>query len=370
MAGASCPNTAYVTHGAAEWRFRRDRVGHEVISPSLTRLPHRRRDAATVSRERAQREITNIVREQLLLGSERRLPLDVPLGELGLDSLAVLYLVAAVEGTLGVELSEDFLTRRGPISLQDLIEAAVTGRPIQPTGKPVRPGKPTIPPHHRMERLQHALAGRGPLGAGARAAATVGGRAERVLFKRTRHYLLERRLDGREQSAIETPPGVDLRPYRASDDADLAGVWPDFDEKRSRCAMERWLDDGAVALVAAQGSRVVAVDLLSADGDRGEVELAPSRGACWGLHLTEAPDVRGRGIGLALLAYSLRVAEQLGFVAQITAVRDDNAPMLTACVQLLGFRQLGIARRTRILGITRWSWEIDGLRQRGPRLSL
>ena len=320
-----------------------------------------------MSRERAQRVITNVVREQLLLGSERRLPQDVPLGELGLDSLAVLSLVAAVEGTLGVELSDDFLTRSRPISLQDLIEAAVAGRPTQPAGKNVPPVTPTIP---RMERIHRALAGRGRLGAGARAAATVGGRARQILFARSRHYLLERHLDGREQPAIETPPGIDLRPYKASDDAGLAGLWPDFHEQRSRREMERWLADGAVALVAAQGSRVVAVDFLSADGNRGEVELAPSKGACWGLQLTEAPDVRGRGIGLALLAHSLRVAQQLGFLAQITAVRNDNAPMLAACVQLLGFRHLGIARRTRILGITRWSWEIDGFRQRGPRLSL
>lgn len=71
-----------------------------------------------------------------------------------------------------------------------------------------------------------------------------------------------------------------------------------------------------------------------------------------GLYLVEAPGSRGRGIGLALLAYSLRVSRELGFRAQLTAVRQDNQPMLAACVQLLGFRQIGHARRTRILGFT------------------
>lgn len=332
--------------------------------PAQVERPH-----TSAARERAQLEITAVLRDQLLLGSERALPLDTPLAELGLDSLAVLYLVTTVEERLGVALSDENLARGRPISLQDVIEAAVAGAPVRPTGTAL-PRPPAIPAHHRMERLHHALSGRGLLGAGARAALIAGWRAERVLLKLTRHALLERRLDGREQAVIDAPPGVDLRPYGASDAARLAGVWPRFDERRSRRAMERWLADGAIALVATEGHRIVAVDLLSTDGDPGEIELSPSRGACWGLHLTEAPDVRGRGIGLALLAYSLRVAEERGYRAQITAVRDDNAPMLAACVQLLGFSHLGIARRTRILGITRWSWKIDGVRHRGPRLAL
>jgi hypothetical protein len=44
--------------------------------------------------------------------------------------------------------------------------------------------------------------------------------------------------------------------------------------------------------------------------------------------------------------------------------------MLAASTQLLGFRIIGSARRLRILGLTRWSWQIRGQRGRGSRLAL
>jgi hypothetical protein len=44
--------------------------------------------------------------------------------------------------------------------------------------------------------------------------------------------------------------------------------------------------------------------------------------------------------------------------------------MLAAATQLLGFRPIGTARRLRVLGLTGWSWEVDGRRRRGRRLVL
>lgn len=325
----------------------------------------------SVSSEGAQREIKRVVREQLLFGSERELPVDVPLGELGLDSLALLHLIVAIEETFGVQLPDNFLARRDPISIRDLSDMVVAAPRTHRAGLAVPPADPMIlPPHYRMERLHHWLAGRGWLGGRMRIAATLAWHTKRFLFERSEHYVMERRLDEGEHPTIGPPRGIDLRPYTRADEGIMAGLWPDFDERRSRREMQRWLADGAIALVAVEGSRVVALDLLSVDGNRGEVELAPARGACWGLHLVEAPDVRGRGIGLALLAYSLRVSRGRGFRAQLATVRSDNAPMIAACTQLLGFRAIGMARRTRVLGITRWSWEIEGFRRRGRLLSI
>jgi GNAT superfamily N-acetyltransferase len=128
------------------------------------------------------------------------------------------------------------------------------------------------------------------------------------------------------------------------------------------------VDRGAIALVACSGGWVVAVDLLS--GSEGlDVEVS-SPGASFGFLLAEARTARGQGIGLALADYSFGVARELGFRTQLTHVWKGNTAMLAAATQLLGFRIVGNARRTRILGITRWSWQILGERGHGSRLVL
>jgi GNAT superfamily N-acetyltransferase len=128
------------------------------------------------------------------------------------------------------------------------------------------------------------------------------------------------------------------------------------------------LRKGVIVLVAAEEKRIVALDLLSPAGEE-EVQIA--RGyACYGYWLAEAPAARGRGIGLSLLAYSLRFARERGFRTQLTYVADTDTLMLAAATQLLGFRPIGTARRLRVLGLTSWSWEVDGRRRRGRRLVL
>jgi GNAT superfamily N-acetyltransferase len=132
--------------------------------------------------------------------------------------------------------------------------------------------------------------------------------------------------------------------------------------------LERALRKGAIALVACEEGRVVAIDLVSSSGAE-EVDVI-SPGACFGFLLTESREARGRGIGLALAAHSFVVARELGFSSQLTHVWERNTAMLAAATQLLGFRTIGSARRTHVAGITRWSWEVDGTLRRGPRLVL
>ncbi len=167
---------------------------------------------------------------------------------------------------------------------------------------------------------------------------------------------------------VEPPPGIVLRAYASEDEGSLAGLWPGFAERHGRSFLRRSLQEGATALIAAEGSRIVALGLLSAAGEE-EVEVGRSD-ACYGYWLTEAPAARGRGIGLALVAYSLRVARERGFQAQLTWVAEDNTAMLAAATQLLGFRSIGTASRLRVLGLTRWSWQVGGRRGRGKRLVL
>lgn len=318
-----------------------------------------------MSREAAQAEILRVVREQLLLGSERPISVDSPLGELGvgLDSLALVQLLTAVEATFGVDVPDDVWTARGPLSVADLADI-VAAAPRRE--EPVEAGELLV--RGRMERAERALAHGGLAHRLAWAGLRLLAPVKQFAFAFSRTFVLERRLDDRGAAPAEVPPGIVLRPYAAGDEAGLAGLWPRFAERHGRRFLRRSLREGAIALVAAEGGRIVALDLLSPWGED-EVRIEEPE-ACFGYWLTEAPAVRGRGIGLALVAYSLGVARDRGFRAQLTWVAEDNAAMLAAATQLLGFRSIGTASRLRMLGLTRWSWDVRGRRGRGSRLVL
>lgn len=313
--------------------------------------------------EAAQEEILRLVREELLFGSERPIPVDEPLGELGvgLDSLALVKLLTAVEGSFGVEVPDDVWTARGPLTVADLAEI-VAAAPASDTA--VAAEEPTLV-RGRMERAESALAGGGPVRRAAWAGLRLAAPVKQFAFGHSRTFVLERDLDG--PGAAQPPPaGIVMRPYAPDDD--LSDLWPSFEQAHGRRFLARQLGEGAIALVAAEGRRVVALDLLSATGED-EVRVEEP-GACFGYWLTEAPGARGRGIGLALVAYSLGAARERGFRTQLTWVAEDNAAMLAAATQLLGFRSIGTASRLRVLGLTRWSWDLRGRRGSGSKLVL
>jgi acyl carrier protein/GNAT superfamily N-acetyltransferase len=317
----------------------------------------------------AEREIARIVRSELLLGSERELRLDQPLGELGLglDSLALVTLLTAVEASFGIELSDDIWTAREPLSIEDLAEIV---RNSPPGAAEVPAGdRDSALLQSRMERLEQRLQGRGAAGRAAWAAVRAAAPVQRFLFARTRHLLLERRLDdGSALELVAPPPGVELRMLAPEERPDLTDLWPPVHDRRMRRAFDREVADGAIALVACEGARVVALDLVSRDGGL-DVDVKSTR-SCFGYFLAEARAARGRGIGLALTAYSFAVARERGWTRQFTHVWEGNTPMLAAATQLLGFRVIGDARRTHLAGVTRWSWQLGETQGRGPRLVL
>jgi acyl carrier protein len=323
---------------------------------------------STLEPAAAEQEIARVIRDELLLGSERQIPFDQPLGELGvgLDSLALVNLLTAVEAAFGMELSDEIWTARGPLSVNDLAEI-VRGTPRTTAPAPLVDGySPVL--HGRMEQLEDALRRRGAAGRAAWTAVRFAAPAQRFLFARTRHLLLERRLDDGPSTELAPPPGIELRSLAPGEMPDPSELWAPVHARRSGRVVKQALDDGAIALVACEGSRVVALDLLSASGDE-EVEIV-SPGVCYGFFLTEARAARGRGIGLALTAYSFVIARERGFRAQLTHVWEGNAAMLAAATQLLGFRTIGSARRMCVAGLTRWSWQADGTKRRGRRLVL
>ena len=202
------------------------------LAQGLSRRPE---GVDAITDQEVQHEIERVLREQLLFGSERELPIDSPLGELGLDSLALLHLILAVEEMFGVHLPDDLLVRRDPLSMRDLIDMVVATPRTRPGSSVVAPSdSKRLPPHLRMERLHRWLAARGWLGERVRTVATLAWHAKRFLFERSEHYVMERRLDEGGEPTIGPPPGVDLRSYTSADQDLMAGLWPDFEERGSR----------------------------------------------------------------------------------------------------------------------------------------
>src|SRR5450432_21987 len=72
--------------------------------------------------------VTRIVREATGMGAGRELPCEEPLGALGLDSLALVNAVAAVEAAYGRELPDTLWEDRRGVSIASLA-AAVTAAP-------------------------------------------------------------------------------------------------------------------------------------------------------------------------------------------------------------------------------------------------
>jgi acyl carrier protein/GNAT superfamily N-acetyltransferase len=323
---------------------------------------------STLEPAAAEREIARIVRDELLLGSEREIPHDQPLGELGvgLDSLALVNLLTAVEAAFGVELSDDTWTARGPLSVHDLADIVRSTPRTAEHARPMDGEAPVL--HGRLEQLEESLRRRGAVGRAVWAAARAAAPVKRFLFSRARHLLLERRLDDGPSTELTPPPGIELRTLAPGEKPHVSGLWAPVHTRRMTRRFERAVDDGAIAFVACEDNRVVALDLLSASGTEEIAISTPD--ACFGFFLFEARAARGRGIGLALAAYSFAVARERGFRAQLTHVWEGNTAMLAAATQLLGFRTIGSARRTHVAGVTRWSWQVGETRGRGRRLVL
>jgi acyl carrier protein/GNAT superfamily N-acetyltransferase len=310
-------------------------------------------------------EVTRIVRETAGVGATRELPPEEPLGALGLDSLALVNVVAAVEGRYGRELPDTLWDGRRRISIAGLAAAvAAAGGDLAAAGSAAATDARVQPGVSRGERLFLRLEARG---AGGRAAAAGLHRAVILAhWARARQpcVVLSRDLAG-ELPEIPLPGGVTIAPYDGASDEPLAGIWPATQAARMRAHLRRRMHAGILCLAAWEGGRVVAYDLLAPSGAE---DVTTSPGTCFGLNLYERREARGRGIGLALLAASLTHTRDLGYARQVTIVLERNRPMIAAATQVLGFTVCGRAERSELLGRVRWSWQRHGSTCSGPRL--
>lgn len=313
-------------------------------------------------------EVAALVRAATGLDSALSLSLDEPLGSLGLDSLALVNAVAAVETAFGRELPDSLWEDRRGISIASLA-AAVAGSPrgaatVSPAPLVPIPAAGEQPGVSRRERRFLQLEQRGIAG---RAAAHVLHRAViGAHWARSSRpcVVLERELGG-ELPEIPLPPRITVARYEGLSDAPLAGLWPTTQARRMHTHLRRGIQGGMHCLTAWEDGRIVAYDLIAPTGAE---DVATRPGTCFGLGLYERRDSRGRGIGLALLAASLRSARELGFVRQARVAGERNRPMIAAATQVLGFAVAGRAERAERLGRVTWTWRRHGSICTGSRL--
>jgi acyl carrier protein len=76
-----------------------------------------------VSRESIEREVAGVLREQILLDSDRAIAFDAPLGPgVGLDSLGLMEFLATLEERFGVDLPDTLWTDRREFTLGRLVD--------------------------------------------------------------------------------------------------------------------------------------------------------------------------------------------------------------------------------------------------------
>jgi acyl carrier protein/GNAT superfamily N-acetyltransferase len=310
-------------------------------------------------------EVSRIVREATGIGDSRELAPEESLAALGLDSLAIVNVVAAVEARYGRELADALWADRRGISIAALAAAvAESGAgPAVPFSAPAASATEQ-PGVARSERLFLQLERHGPGGRAAAGALHRSVIAAHWLRAQQRCVILARDLGG-ELPELAPPAGITIAPYDGVSDGPLAGIWTSTQAGRMRSHLRRRMDTGILCLAAWEGERIVAYDLLGPDGAE---DVATYPGTCFGLNLYERREVRGRGIGLALLAASLPYTRDLGFSRQATIVLERNRPMIAAATQLLGFTVGGCAQRSELLGRVHWSWQRHGSTCSGPRL--
>jgi GNAT superfamily N-acetyltransferase len=287
-----------------------------------------------------------------------------PLASLGLDSLAVVSAVAAVEAAYGRELPDALWEDRRGISIAGiaaLVSALPLGGARAPAGPAAAAEHPGAP---RGESRFVQLESRGIAGRAAAAALHRGAVAAHWARAHQPCVILARDLAA-DLPDVPLPPGVTIAAYDGVSEEPLAGIWTATQAARLRSRLRRHMDAGILCLAAWEDGRIVAYDLL---GPHGAEDVTTSPGTCFGLNLYERREARGRGIGLGLLAASLPYTRDRGFARQATIVLERNRPMIAAATQLLGFAVAGRAERTEVLGRVRWSWQRHGSTCSGPRL--
>jgi acyl carrier protein/GNAT superfamily N-acetyltransferase len=329
-----------------------------------------------VTRGEAVGYVVDTLRRRVWLGGgdERNVSLDQPLGSdgLGLDSLGTVEFLAALEGSLNIRFPDEFWSR-GARTLGDIVDFVADAARARTVAEhpPPAPHSPT-PVAARSAGVAlatEAIRKQGFLRGFRWTAARLAERYGRSIYARQHQLLLQRDFTGTPLPAPVAPPiPLEFRAATLSDQTALEGFWP---PPRRDYWLRLFCDriaSGSHCFVALHAGVIVGIDWVSgksADTALIGLTVQMRAGSCVGENLLEHRGHRGRGIGLALLVYSLDQARRLGYERQVTLVSAWNQRMLVTAIQLLGFRQIGEIATTWRLGKPRSAWHLDGTGESG-----
>ena len=318
-----------------------------------------------MTRDEATRYVVATLRTSVWLGGGgREATLDQPLGAegLGLDSLGTVEFLTALEGSLEIRFPDEFWSR-GPRTLGDIVDfvAAARARAPDVSRTPAAPSpRPPAAHGHGPDLVAEALREQGWWRGLRWTAERFVEHYGRFLYARQHQVILQRNFAGAPLPAVPAAVPLEFRTATPDDAAALSGFWPRHSDYWLRLLRERFAN-GSHCFVALHEGKIVGIDWVS--GKRADtamiglrVEMLP--GSCVGENLFEHQDHRRRGIGLALLAFSLQESRRLGYARQVTLVSAWNQRMLVTAVQLLGFQPIGEIVTTWRLAQPRTSWRV------------
>lgn len=313
--------------------------------------------------EEVRNEVLRILRLCVLGGSTREIAMDEPMGAqgLGLDSLALVEFVAAVEKSFQVEIPDSIWTDRGALSPADFVKLILELQPhsIAPAeGNSTRRSNEYAANRSYFQKARAELRYRGILPGGWWLGTQAASYIVERLYAREAHYILMKELTP-EAMVTEISPALTFRELHKNDVALLGDLWPPHRRSKMVKLFQKRLEAGFICLSAWSGTEIVGIDFLSGSGDTDPdtgltIKMLP--GTCYALDLYEK--YRGQGIGFALLGYSLKEAQRRGFKRQVTFVRTNNERMLAASMQLHGFTKIGEVDTRRIFRKSFSEWKL------------
>ncbi len=335
-----------------------------------------------MSRAEIEQDVIRCLRKIVLCGSDREIPLHAPLGEmgLGLDSLALVGFVNALEKAFGIAFPDDIWTERGQLTLEYFVNLITASWPRvhHPDVHAIQAPDPPLSEISAVEAsslVKLALVIR-KLGwwRGLRwAASRFLLRFLHFFYERETFFILACNLFERNGFTYPSSLNLVFREARPQDTAGLKGLWEPHSEKNMINLFQKRLEAGYICLTAWHEDKIVGIDWILATGDDEPgtgLKLRMGAGVCYGLNLYEHKMYQGKGVGLAVLAFSIAEARKRGYHTQFTFVRAKNAKMLSASTHLFGFKKIGHIHTTRILRQPSSVWHMGERSGRGEILLL
>lgn len=332
-----------------------------------------------MNRTAVEQEVVTILRESTLRGSSREVASDRPLGALGLglDSLALVGFIVALENHYKLEIPESIWTEREQMTLDHLVEIIAESAADDPMSPPPDPTYDASigfdESESRLSRFAVVYREHGVIPAISWLTAKTAGMIGRSIYESDRHYLLSFDLEHSEIPQLAFPGGLTFRHATLDDLPSTDGLWHPSEVRTKRRLFRERIQNGYQCYSAWSEASIVSL-CWSTDQEDYEpgtglrVKLKPQ--SSYGLDLSEHPEFRGKGVGLACLAYSLRETRNEGARVQYTIVQADNRKMLSAATQIIGFEKIGEISTRRFCRRPHSTWLVKDQQRSGREIIL